>query len=95
MLSIKRKGADVAFHEVLHLGRPALLARHAQAFADAVLAPGDSVLSVDSRLLDGLETAGAERVPIPVPRYFRSPDLARREVDFLYSEIPLLDLKLY
>ena len=48
VLSIKRKGADVAWHEVLHLGRPALLARHAQAFADAVLAPGESVLAVDS-----------------------------------------------
>jgi hypothetical protein len=95
VLSVKRKGADVAWHEVLYLGAPALLARHAQAFADAVLAPGESLLSVDSRLLDGLETSGAERLPIPVPRYFRSPDLERRAVDFLYSEIPLLDLKLY
>ena len=95
ILSIKRKGADVAWHEVLHLGRPALLARHAQAFADAVLAPGGSVLSVDARLLDGCAVSAAERLPIPVPRYFRSPDLEPREVDFLYSEIPLLDLKLY
>ena len=95
ILSIKRKGEDVAFHEVLHLGRPALLACHAQAFADAVLAPGESVLSVDSRLLEGCAVTAAERLPIPVPRYFRSPDLAAREVDFLYSEIPLLDLKLY
>jgi hypothetical protein len=95
VLSLKRKGEDVLWHEVLHLGRPALLARHAQAFADAVLAPGESVLSVDSRLLDGCAVTAAERLPIPVPRYFRSPDLAPREVDFLYSEIPLLDLKLY
>ena len=95
VLSLKRKGEDVLWHEVLHLGRPALLARHAQAFADAVLAPGASVLSVDSRLLDGYAVTGALRQPIPVPRYFRSPDLAPREVDFLYSEIPLLDLKLY
>lgn len=96
ILSIKRKDADIAFHEVLHLGNPAILARHVQAFADAVLAPpGESVLSIDSRLLEGCPTPGAERRPIAVPRYFRSPDLARREVDFLYSEIPLLDLKLY
>ena len=95
VLSVKRKGADVAWHEVLYLGAPALLARHAQAFADALLPPGESVLSVDARLLAGCATSGAERLPIPVPRYFRSPDLARREVDFLYSEIPLLDLKLY
>ena len=94
VLSVKHKGADVAYHEVLHLGRPDVLARHAQAFANPVLAPGDSVLAVDQRFLDGCEVS-AESEPISVPRYFRSPDLARREVDFLYSEIPLLDLKLY
>jgi RimJ/RimL family protein N-acetyltransferase len=94
VLSVKRKGADVAYHEVLHLGRPAIFARHAAAFANAVLTPGAAVLAVDRRFLDGCEVV-AESEPISVPRYFRSPDLARREVDFLYSEIPLLDLKLY
>lgn len=94
LLSVKRKGADVAYHEVLHIGRPDVLARHAQAFANQVLAPGDGVLAVDQRFLDGCEVS-AEIEPISVPRYFRSPDLARRDVDFLYSEIPLLDLKLY
>lgn len=94
VLSVKRKGADIAYHEVLHLGRPDVLARHAQAFANQVLASGASVLAVDQRFLDRCEVS-AEREPISVPRYFRSPDLARRDVDFLYSEIPLLDLKLY
>ena len=94
ILSVKQKAADIAYHEVLHVGRPALLARHAQAFADRVLSPGASVLAVDTRFLDGCECA-AETEPIGVPRFFRSPDLAPRDVDFLYSEIPLLDLKLY
>jgi RimJ/RimL family protein N-acetyltransferase len=94
VLSVKRKGKDVAYHEVLHLGRPAVLARHAQAFADIVLAPGASVLAVDARFLEGF-AAAAEIEPIGVPRFFRSADLAVREIDFLYSEIPLLDLKLY
>jgi hypothetical protein len=93
VLSVKHKGADVAFHEVLHLGRPAVFARHAEGFANAVLAPGAAVLAVDRRLLDGCEVV-AESEQIPMPRYFRSPVMARREVDFLYSEIPLLDLKL-
>jgi RimJ/RimL family protein N-acetyltransferase len=94
IFSVKKKGADVAYHEVLHLGRPAVLARHAQAFANAALAPGASVLAVDARFLDGFEI-GAESEPISVPRCFRSRDLRAREIDFLYSEIPLLDLKLY
>ena len=51
------------------------------------------MLAVDRRFLDGC-AAVAESEQIRVPRYFRSPVLARREVDFLYSEIPLLDLKL-
>jgi hypothetical protein len=94
VLSVKRKGADVAYHEVLHLGRPAVFARHAEAFANAVLAPGTAVLAVDRRFLNGCEVI-TESEQISVPRYFRSADLAPPEVDFLYSEIPLLDLKLY
>jgi RimJ/RimL family protein N-acetyltransferase len=94
VLSVKPKGENVAYHEVLHLGRPAVLARHAQAFADLALAPGASVLAVDARFLEGFAVL-AEIEPIGVPRFFRSADLAAREVDFLYSEIPLLDLKLY
>jgi RimJ/RimL family protein N-acetyltransferase len=94
ILMVKTKGADVAYHEVLHIGHPAMLARHAQAFANAVLAPGASVLAIDRRLLDACEVT-AESEAISVPRYFRSPHLVAREVDFLYSEIPLLDLKLY
>ena len=94
VLAVKKKGAGIAYHEVLHLGRPAVLARHAQAFANAILTPDASVLAVDARFLDGFAVA-AETEPISVPRYFRSPELAAGEVDFLYSEIPLLDLKLY
>jgi RimJ/RimL family protein N-acetyltransferase len=94
VLSVKQKAADVAYHEALHLGRPEIFVRHAEAFANAVLAPGAAVLAVDRRFLDGCAVV-AESEQISVPRYFRSSTLARREVDFLYSEIPLLDLKLY
>jgi RimJ/RimL family protein N-acetyltransferase len=94
ILSVKKKGDNVAYHEVLHLGRPAVLARHAQAFANLVMAPGANVLAIDSRFLESFAVM-AEIEPISVPRFFRSPDPGAREVDFLYSEIPLLDLKLY
>ncbi len=93
VMSVKKKGADVAYHEVLYLGQPSVFARHSEAFANAVLAPGAAVLAVDQRFLDGCETS-AESEQIPVPRCFLSTVLARREIDFLYSEIPLLDLKL-
>ena len=61
ILSVKQKGADVAYHEVLHLGRPAVLARHAQAFANLVLAPGASVLAVDTRIPGRLRGRGRNR----------------------------------
>ncbi|HSA81336.1 MAG TPA: GNAT family N-acetyltransferase, partial [Geminicoccaceae bacterium] len=79
VLSVKRKGADVAYHEVLYLDRPEIFARHAAAFADAILTPGAAVLAVDRRFLDGCEVI-AETEPISVPRYFRSQVMARREV---------------
>jgi RimJ/RimL family protein N-acetyltransferase len=93
LMSVKQKGADITYHEVLHLGQPAIFARHAQEFADRVLAPGAAVLAVDQRFLNGCG-AIAESEQTNLPRYFRSSVMARREVDFLYSEIPLLDLKL-
>lgn len=94
VLSIKKKGPGTLFHDVLHVGDPAFLAAHAAAVADALLPPGDCVLASDGRFLDGLEARPAETVRLPVPRRFIGGSVAARRLDFLYSEVPLLDLKL-
>jgi ribosomal protein S18 acetylase RimI-like enzyme len=94
VFSVKKKGADVTYFDVLHVSDPAFFARHAQVIADALLPrEGESRLAVDKRLLDGREAGGAtERMP--VARYYKSCSLAPAEVDNMYSELLLLDLKL-
>ena len=95
ILSIRRKAADVAYHEAFYIGAPALFAAQAQAFADAILPDRDSLVAVDRRFLDGVPVQG-EIEEIAVPRYFRpTAGVSVREVDFLYSETALLNLKLY
>jgi GNAT superfamily N-acetyltransferase len=91
---VKKKGADVTYFDVLHLSQPAFFARHAQAIADRLL-PRDrpSVLAVDSRLLGGAKAGGAIE-PLKVARYYKSNRLQPHQIDNMYSEIQLLDLKL-
>ncbi len=95
IMSIRRKAAGVAYHEAFYIADPALFAAHAQAFADAILPDRESLVAVDRRFLDGIDVRGGME-EIPVPRYFRpTPGVTAREVDFLYSETALLNLKLY
>ena len=94
LLYVKEKGADIAYHEVLHVGEPVVFGRHAAAFAAAILPPRQALLSVDSRFLPG-DTRPNRVEPIEVPRFYKPAGMRADEVDFLYSEIVLLDLKLY
>lgn len=94
MLAVMMKGADIAYHEVLHLSDRAVFARHAQEFANDILPETKALLAVDARLLHGTTPDGTS-VPLQVPRYFKSARLAPWQVDFLYSEVILLDLKLF
>ena len=70
-------------------------AKNARALADAILPSTQALLSVDSRLLAGQGAEPDELWELPVNRGFQSAGLEAHEMDFLYSEIPLLDLKLY
>ena len=94
VISVKRKQDDSVTYEVLHMSDRAVFARHARAIADAVLPASGAVLSVDRRFV-GLDVAADRVEEIPVPRYFTAGRLAPHQVDFLYSETVLLDLKLY
>lgn len=94
VFSVKRKGQDVTYFDLLHTGDAALLAEHGQALADAVLPDGPAFLAADCRFVDGTPE-GAKREALPVARYFKSTRLAPARIDLLYSELQLLDLKLY
>lgn len=93
MLAVREKSGGISYHEALHVSAPDVLARHAQSLADALLPPGSAVLAVDCRFLADQPVAAATE-PLPVPRSYITPNLAPPDVDFLYTEIPVLDLKL-
>jgi GNAT superfamily N-acetyltransferase len=91
--SVKRKGADVTWFDLLHTSDRALFAAQAQALADAVLPDGPAVLAADCRFVPSVPE-GAERQTLPVPRFFKTDHLAPHAIDHLYTELQLLDLKL-
>lgn len=101
VFSVKRKGADVETWDVLHVADRGFLAAHGQALADALLPDGPAVLAADCRFVAGSAPRappgappGAAAEPLPVPRFYKSARLARHEIDHLYNELQLLDLKL-
>ena len=93
IFSVKCKGADVETWDVLYTSDRRFLAGHGQALAEALLPVGSAVLAADRRLVSGA-APGAKAEPLPVPRFYKSPRLAPHEIDHLYNELQLLDLKL-
>jgi len=91
--SIKRKKNDVLWFDLMHASDPTLFTRSAQALANVLLPNEPSVLAADGRLVHQ-PTAEAECEALPVSRYFISQSVEPFELDNLYSELQLLDLKL-
>jgi len=92
-LSVKRKKNDVIWFDVMHVSDPGLFTSNAQSIATLLLPDEPSVLAVDSRLIRK-PSSEAEYDPLPVARYFVSQRVEPHELDNLYSELQLLDLKL-
>jgi len=93
---IKRKGNNNAAHyEILHASNPALLSKHVKNIANLLLPKGNAILSSDKRFfLPGVKASSSQ--PLQVPRYFKPQEnLPGVQVDFLYGEVVLLDLKIY
>lgn len=93
LLSIKRKAADVTWFDVMHVSDFAHFSSFAQLLANAILETGPYVLAADGRFVVGQQaTATVEQ--LPVPRFYYSHRMEPPEVDNIYSELQLLDLKL-
>jgi len=96
VLSVKQKVDDYVMHEVVYAGQRDLLGRHAQRIANTLLADAPAVLAVDARLVQAAQDAlGATREPIEVARFYKGTSLLPAEIDHMYSEIVLMDMKLY
>jgi len=93
VLSVKQKADDYVTHEVVYVGQPDLLARHTRAVADTLLPEQAAVFSIDSRLVKNAQQGTSE--PIEVPRFFKGTTLQLAEIDHMYSEVVLMDMKLY
>ena len=91
--SIKSKGADVTWFDLMYASDPALFAECAQPLANYLLPDTPAVLASDSRFF--LQPPiGVVPERLPVARYFVSERVKPGEIDNLYSELQLLDLKL-
>ncbi len=95
VLSVKQKVDEYVTHEVVYLGQPDLLVRHGRAVADTLLSAQGAVLSVDSRLAPAARAQADAIEPIDVPRFYKGTSLRPAEIDHMYSEIVLMDMKLY
>ena len=90
---VKFKGADVAHHEILHVSDRPVFTRLVRDFANSVLPPSKAVLSLDSRFVT--EAAQPDEIMrLDIPRYYKPCGTEPQHIDFLYSEVVLLDLKI-
>ena len=91
--SVKRKAEHITWFDLMYASDYDQFSRYAQRLADVLLPDSPSVLAADGRFVSepGVDVV---REMLPVPRYFKSERVQPREVDHLYSELQLLDLKL-
>lgn len=93
LLSIKRKHQEITWFDVMYASNFEHFTAYAQLLADALLEETQSVLASDGRFVVG-KSSTAKKESLPVPRFYYSSRMEPHEVDNLYSELQLLDLKL-
>lgn len=93
MYTAKRKHDAYKTLEILYIGDRPLFARHAREIADSLLPAEGATLSADRRFVGAGVMADAVE-PIPVPRYYTGGRMQPEHVDYLYSEVVILDMKM-
>lgn len=91
--SIKPKGENVLWFDLLYTSDPTLFTDCAPSLANHLLPETPSVLASDSRLISR-PPADTISQQLAVARHYLSPTVKPQEIDFLYSELQLLDQKL-
>jgi len=93
---MKVKGQkDTPNFEILYAEDRASIGQNIQVVADLILPDETCVLSSDSRFIDG-ESKAAETAILEVPRFFKpAKNLLAEQISFIFSEVLLLDLKVY
>ena len=93
LFSVVKKLDHTIFYDLLYLSNAGLFLTHARDFVNQVLPAGKTAMAADCRFLHGYDVS-TERMSIAVPRFYKSTRVAPWHLDNLYSEIPLLGLKL-
>lgn len=91
--SVTTKGENVTWYDLMYASDLDLFAEHSQALANALLPDASAKLSADSRFVQNPDSHGVVE-NLPVSRYYISQRVEPHEIDHLYSELQLLDLKL-
>ena len=91
--SVTSKGENVTWYDLMYASDLDLFAEHSQGLANALLPDGCAKLSADSRFVQHPDSHGVAE-DLPVSRYYISQRVEPQEIDHLYSELQLLDLKL-
>ncbi len=93
---MKRKGPqDTQSFEILYTQNRSQMGRYAQDVADLILPDETAVLSSDSRFVQG-ESKPSRIVELEVPRFFKpAQNLPAAHISFIFSEVLLLDIKVY
>ena len=92
----KRKGPEsVQSFEILYAENRQGIGQNIQTIADLLLPNDQAVLSSDSRFVEG-GVAHSKIVDLEVPRFFKpTKNLSASQISFIFSEVLLLDLKVY
>lgn len=90
----QNKHGDWVTHEIMYLGNQPLFAQYAPQIAAAVLPERDAILSLDRRFAAEGITPDEVR-PFATPRYCQPGLLHPSEIDMLYSECVLLNIKIH
>ncbi len=91
--SVTSKGENVTWYDLMYASDLDLFAEHGQGLANKLLPDGHAKLSADSRFVQNPDAYGVAE-DLPVSRYYISQRVEAHEIDHLYSELQLLDLKL-
>lgn len=91
--SIKRKAENVLWYDLMYASDQTFFVDCAQALANQLLPSTPAVLASDGRFVKQ-PPPGIVCERLPVGRHYISDRVAPNEIDHLYSELQLLDLKL-
>ena len=90
---VRNKDSETLYYEALFISDPRAFSIMAADIASHLLRGANAVLAADGRYFEE-DPPGASKETLKQPRHYKSSRLPPGEVDLLYSEVPLLGLKI-